>query len=170
MKPISSFAPIADLSATTLILGSMPGIASLEANQYYAHPRNAFWPMMSAIYEFGAISSYEERQNALKAAGVAVWDVLQSCIRTGSLDSSIQKNSCIPNDFSTFFKHHPHIRLIAFNGGEAERYFRKIVMPTLNIENVTLLKLPSTSPAHTMPFKEKLVAWKAIKDHKSLDC
>lgn len=163
MKPISSFAPIADPSATILILGSIPGIASLEANQYYAHPRNAFWPIMSAIYEFDAVSSYEERQSALKTAGVAVWDVLQSCVRTGSLDSSIQAGSRIPNDFSAFFNHHPHIRLIAFNGSEAERYFRKIVMPTLNLDDVKLLKLPSTSPAHTMPVKEKLIAWQVIK-------
>ena len=163
MKPISSFAPIADPSATILILGSIPGIASLEANQYYAHPRNAFWPMMSTIYEFDATSSYEERQHALKNAGVAMWDVLQSCVRIGSLDSSIQADSRIPNDFSTFFNHHPHIRLIAFNGTEAERYFRKIVMPTLKLDDVKLLKLPSTSPAHTMPFKEKLTAWQVIR-------
>lgn len=163
MKPISSFAPIADSSATILILGSIPGIASLEANQYYAHPRNAFWPIMSAIYEFDANSCYEVRQRALKNAGVAVWDVLESCVRAGSLDSSIQAGSRISNDFSIFFKHHPDIRLIAFNGGEAERCFRKIVMPTLNIDYVKLLKLPSTSPAHTIPFKEKLAAWQVIK-------
>ncbi len=163
MKPISSFAPIADPSATILILGSIPGIASLEANQYYAHPRNAFWPIICAIYELDATSSYEERQSALKTAGVAVWDVLQSCVRTGSLDSNIQADSRIPNDFSTFFNHHPHIRLVVFNGSEAERCFRKIVMPTLNLDDMKLLKLPSTSPAHTMPFKEKLIAWQVIK-------
>ncbi len=163
MKPISSFAPIAHPSAHILILGSIPGNASLEANQYYAHPRNDFWPIMSTIYEFDATSSYEERQSALKTAGVAVWDVLQTCIRSGSLDSNIQPDSRIPNDFSTFFKHHTDIRLIAFNGSEAERYFRKIVMPTLNIDYVKLLKLPSTSPAHTIPFKEKLAAWQVIK-------
>ncbi|MFV1922944.1 MAG: DNA-deoxyinosine glycosylase [Methylotenera sp.] len=163
MKPISSFAPIADSSATILILGSIPSIASLEANQYYAHPRNAFWPIMGAIYAFDATLSYELRQKALRSAGVAVWDVLQTCVRTGSLDRSIQTGSRIPNHFPAFFKRHPHIHLIAFNGNEAERYFRKIVMPTLNLDEVKLLKLPSSSPAHTMPFKEKLAAWKAIK-------
>lgn len=163
MKPINSFAPIANPSARLLILGSIPSIASLEANQYYAHPRNAFWPIMSAIYAFDATLSYELRQNALRSAGVAVWDVLQTCVRTGSLDSSIQTGSRIPNDFSTFFKHHPHIRLIAFNGSEAERYFRKTVMPTLNLDGIKLIKLPSTSPAHTISFKEKLAAWQAIK-------
>ena len=163
MKPINSFAPIAHPSAGLLILGSIPSIASLEANQYYAHPRNAFWPIMSAIYAFDATLSYELRQKALRSAGVAVWDVLQTCVRTGSLDSSIQTGSRIPNDFSTFFKHHPHIRLIAFNGSEAERYFRKTVMPTLNLDGIELIKLPSTSPAHTISFKEKLAAWQAIK-------
>jgi hypoxanthine-DNA glycosylase len=167
MESIRSFAPIAHPSAHILILGSIPGIASLEASQYYAHPRNVFWPIMGKIFNFEASSSYQVRQNALKSAGVAVWDVLQTCVRIGSLDSSIQAGSRIPNDFSTFFKHHPHIRLIAFNGSEAERYFQKTVMTKLDLNGVKFLKLPSTSPAHTIPFNEKLAAWQAIKTVKT---
>ncbi|MGJ8620888.1 MAG: DNA-deoxyinosine glycosylase [Methylophilaceae bacterium] len=167
MKPISSFAPITHPSATLLILGSMPGIASLEANQYYAHPRNAFWPMMGNIFSFDATLSYASRVKALNNAHVAVWDVMHTCVRTGSLDSNIQAETRTPNDFLTFFKHHHNIRVIAFNGSEAERYFRKSVMPTLNLVNVNFLKLPSTSPAHTIPFNEKLAAWQVIKTIKT---
>lgn len=162
MQPINSFAPICNPSTTILILGSMPGKASLTANQYYAHPRNAFWPVMGSIAHFDASLPYEARVNALKSANIAVWDVLQQCIRPGSLDSAIQKSSRVPNNFSAFFKQHIHIRLIAFNGAEAETSFKKYVSMNLELTDVNLVRLPSSSPTHTMPLDKKLLAWRTL--------
>ncbi len=124
MSVVTSFQPIADRSAQVLILGSMPGVLSLRAHQYYAHPRNAFWPIMASLYDFSLHSTYESRVQSLKAVPVAVWDVLHSCERMGSLDSAIANGSRIANDFESFFKHHPNIKLVAFNGTEAERSFK----------------------------------------------
>jgi len=162
MHPINSFAPICSPSAAILILGSIPSKASLSADQYYAHPRNAFWPVMSRIVHFDTNLPYDARVNALKTANIAVWDVLQQCIRPGSLDSAIQSGSRIANDFVTFFKHHPHIRLIAFNGVEAETSFKKHVLVNLKRINVSFVRLPSSSPAHTMSFEKKLLAWRSL--------
>ncbi len=120
MTKVNSFAPIANPTATILILGSIPGTASIKANQYYAHPRNAFWPIMGTLFNFDSALPYEARIGAIKKSNVAVWDVLLTCIRPGSLDSAIQTGSRIPNDFAVFFNQHPFIRLIAFNGVEAE--------------------------------------------------
>lgn len=162
MRPINSFVPICSPSATTLILGSMPSNASLTAAQYYAHPRNAFWPIMANIYQFNPAMPYEDRIKALKAADIAVWDVLQQCIRPGSLDSAIKKGSRVPNNFTAFFKEHPYIRLIAFNGAEAETSFNKHVLPNLELANTNLVRLPSSSPAHTLPLEKKMSAWRTL--------
>jgi len=163
---VTSFPPITSPTATTLILGSIPGIASLGANQYYAHPRNAFWPIMADLYGLDVTLPYQARTERLKAANVALWDVLQQCDRQGSLDSAIKTGSRIPNDFVGFLKQHPHIRLIAFNGAEAEASFKRYVKTKLNaegvnLENIHLVKLPSTSPAHTLAMAEKKAAWRA---------
>ena len=162
MHTVTSFPPITNPSAHILILGSMPGIASLNANQYYAHPRNAFWPIMAAIYHFDATLPYETRITALTSAHVAVWDVLQCCERQGSLDSAIKTGSRIPNNFATFFEQHPHIRLIVFNGAEAENSFKKHVQITLKLTTeCRLIRLPSTSPAHAIALEEKLSIWRS---------
>jgi hypoxanthine-DNA glycosylase len=162
MHQVESFAPITNPSAKILILGSMPGVASLKANQYYAHPRNAFWPIMGTILNFDATLPYPERINALKEGGVALWDVLQQCERPGSLDNAIKSGSRIVNDFDSFFQQHPHIQTIAFNGAEAEKTFKKHVLTTQDIPTASLIRLPSTSPAHTLPLIEKLAAWRHI--------
>jgi double-stranded uracil-DNA glycosylase len=137
----------------------MPGHESLIANQYYAYARNAFWPIMGSLLDFSPTLSYQARVNALQVANVAVWDVLKHCERQGSLDSAIKAGSRIPNDFKTFLKSHKQIRLIAFNGAEAERSFKKLIQATLNLTDIALIRLPSTSPAHTMPFVQKELAW-----------
>jgi hypoxanthine-DNA glycosylase len=160
MSTVKSFAPIANESAHILILGSMPGVRSLEANQYYAHPRNAFWRIMASICKFNAEAPYEARVEALKASGVALWDVLHTCERPGSLDSAIKAGSRFPNDFRAFFKGHPNIRLIGFNGAEAERSFLKYVQPGLSIEGISLKRLPSSSPAHAVSLEKKIGAWR----------
>jgi len=117
-RRIYSFPPIEDTSAKTLILGSMPGKASLEAQQYYAHPRNRFWQILGELLGTEASRSYEERVYTLKQSHIAVWDVLQSCTRSSSLDSDIRH--AVPNDFKGFFATHPHITHIFFNGTKAE--------------------------------------------------
>ncbi len=161
-SPIArSFPPIENPNATKLILGSMPGRASLEANQYYAHPRNAFWPIVGHICQFDPSLPYNERIKAIKAADIALWDVLAQCTRVGSLDSAIEQHSKVSNDFIKFLHQHPHIELIAFNGAEAEKSFKQLVLPNLKSEEITLVRLPSTSPAHTIPMQQKLATWQA---------
>jgi len=140
-----------------LILGNMPGVASLQAHQYYAHPRNAFWPITGTLFGFDPTAPYEDRVTALTAAGIAVWDVLKHCRRVGSLDSAVEPDSMVANDFDTFFTEHPTITHVYFNGAAAEKnYLRLVGKPT------SATRLPSTSPAHTMPFAAKLAAWGQI--------
>ncbi len=156
---VRSFAPIAAPDAHTLILGSMPGIASLEAGRYYAHPRNAFWPIMGALYGADPDIRYAERVATLKASGVAVWDVLRACEREGSLDADISAE--VPNNFASFFAAHPGVRRIGLNGAKAAASFRKHAAPVVPI-NARLEVLPSTSPAHAArSFEEKCALWRA---------
>lgn len=163
MSRIRGFPPIANASARTLILGSMPGQASLHAGQYYAHPRNAFWPIVSELLGIRNGASYAVRIRALQSAGIALWDVLQSCKRDGSLDARIQAGSVTVNDFRQFLDSHRRITRIYFNGATAESTFRRAVLPALGPLSPTLTRLPSTSPAHaSLSIKEKLEAWRLI--------
>lgn len=164
MSEIHSFLPIADVSARILVLGSMPGKESLRAQQYYAHPRNSFWMIMGEL--FGALPTlpYESRTEILKAAGVAVWDVLASCTRDGSLDSDIDKTSIVANDFSTFFRNHTQISAVFFNGTMAEHCFARHVLPQLTSQPLHFQRLPSTSPANAaVRYETKREAWAAIE-------
>jgi hypoxanthine-DNA glycosylase len=163
---VQCFSPIADPDARILILGSMPGTASLEANRYYAHPRNAFWPIMGELFGAGPTYIYDKRLEILKANKIALWDVLGACFRKGSLDSDIDPKTISPNDFETFFKMHPFIKHVFFNGSKAEEIFRKRVVHTLNLKSLHYQKLPSTSPAHaSLSFEQKLAIWgELIKD------
>jgi TDG/mug DNA glycosylase family protein len=160
-----SFPPIADSRAQVLVLGSMPGVASLGAGEYYAHPRNAFWPIMGELFGAGPELPYAARRERLMAAGVAVWDVLRSCRRLGSLDTAIERESEEANDFAEFFAAHPAVRLVAFNGQKAETAFRRHMTPTLDevtLERLSFVRLPSTSPAHAgRSLAVKLEAWRA---------
>ena len=162
MSRIASFKPIESNSARILILGSMPGAMSLAAKQYYAHPRNSFWKIMSTILGIPETASYEERISALQRAGIALWDVLHSCVRDGSLDADIEKDSIRANDFSTFFRRYPTINVVCFNGATAEKYFKQIVIPTLPQSRMRYVRLPSTSPAHaSLSFDQKVTVWRA---------
>lgn len=155
---VRSFAPVAAPDARILILGSMPGVASLEAGEYYAHPRNAFWPIMGALFGAGPDLPYTERVARLVACGVAVWDVLQACEREGSLDANIRSE--VPNDFDSFFAAHPAIRCIGLNGGKAAASFRKYAASG-RVTGVQVHVLPSTSPAHAARgFEEKCRVWR----------
>jgi len=146
---VRSFPPLARSDARLLILGSMPGKASLAANQYYAHPRNLFWPIVIETFSAPAGTSYENRLELLRTHGVALWDVLQQCYRETSLDADITADSVVVNDFRRFFAEHPHIRKILFNGAKAEQLFRRLVLPPLSgAEKFEMMRLPSTSPAN----------------------
>ncbi len=167
MAVVNSFPPITNPDATILILGSMPGVASLAEQQYYAHPRNAFWTIIEAVLKIDKTLAYTQRVKALQQTHVALWDVLQQCERPGSLDSAIKKESRYPNDFATFFGRHTKIKTIVFNGGEAEKSFRQTVLPDLeNTDALTLLRAPSTSPAYTLALEEKLQQWQLLLNRK----
>ncbi len=159
---IRCFPPVADpATARVLVLGSMPGVASLSAGQYYAHPRNQFWPIMGALFGAHPSLPYDERLRALTHAGIALWDVLASCSRSGSLDTAIDLRSVQANDFATFLDTHPMINRVCFNGSLAERRFRLDVMP--RVRPLDMVKLPSTSPAHAaLSPAEKLAAWRRV--------
>lgn len=163
--PVFSFPPIADARARVLVLGSMPGVASLRLQQYYGHPHNAFWKIMGHWLGFDAAAPYAQRRDAMLHSGVAVWDVLASCVREGSLDAAITRDSIVPNDFSAFFAEHPRIRRVCFNGATAAEVFRRHVRPGLGAAGDALeyLRLPSTSPAHAgMAFAAKREAWRVV--------
>lgn len=160
-----AFPPILGADARLLILGSMPGEESLRRQQYYAHPRNAFWPIMSRLMRLPGDAGYAQRVMALIGHGIALWDVMAECRRRGSLDSAIRPESIRVNDFGTLFREHPGIELILFNGGTAEREFGRRVIPALGLaaRRIETMRLPSTSPAYAgMPFEAKLNAWSVI--------
>ncbi|MBL8832675.1 MAG: DNA-deoxyinosine glycosylase [Rhodospirillales bacterium] len=157
------FPPIAAPDARLLILGTLPGQASLAARQYYAHPRNAFWPILGAVFGFAPEEPYEARVAALLRAKVAVWDVCEAAVRPGSLDSAIRGDTIRPNDFAAFFKRHPAIARVGFNGATAAALYRRHAQPTDGHDFATL---PSTSPAHAaMGPAEKRRRWASfLKD------
>ena len=163
MSDIQSFPPIADKNARLLILGSIPGKASLEAGEYYAHPRNQFWRIIAELLDTGPLITYPNKTQALLDAHIAVWDVMHSCFRPGSLDAAIDKNSIVANDFKGFLAEHPHINQVFFNGATAEQAFRRLVLPNLIKPTLRLQRLPSTSPAHAaLSFQQKLLDWRLI--------
>lgn len=164
MVQVHGFPPISRPDARVLILGSMPSRESLAQGQYYAHPRNAFWPIMTTLLEFNA-GDYAQRTGQLTARGVAVWDVLQACYRSGSLDSAIANRGMVTNDFPAFLRRHPHLRRIYFNGSKAEALYLKQVLPALSraAASLPLRRLPSTSPAHAgLSLEQKRAAWRVI--------
>ncbi len=166
MKRHHSFPPVADRNARILILGSMPGQRSLDDQQYYAHPHNAFWKIMGELVGAHPQLPYEQRLQKLKQAGIALWDVLHSCEREGSLDSDIKQEEA--NNFAQLFADHPDITHVYFNGAKAEQSFRKFVLGKQQIPELEMSRLPSTSPAHAgMRYEEKLDAWRVITQQRA---
>jgi hypoxanthine-DNA glycosylase len=164
---IRGFPPVCGERPRLLILGSMPGVASLEAVEYYAHPRNAFWPIMQALLGIERALPYAQRCAALEAAGVALWDVFESCVRPGSLDSAIEPASVRANALPALLERHAAIRVVCFNGRAAEQAFRRHVAPLLGPRADTLRQvgLPSTSPANaSWSFERKLSAWRVVAE------
>jgi TDG/mug DNA glycosylase family protein len=155
----TGFPPVAQRDTRILILGSLPGERSIREQQYYAHPQNAFWRIMREI--FGIEGEYADRCRQLAENRIALWDVLQSSVRPGSMDADIRLASAAPNDFAHFFGAHGRIRLIAFNGKKAQQLFERFVDPLGIADSIRRVGLPSTSPAYaSLSFSGKLLAWR----------
>lgn len=158
MERIYSFEPVSDEKCRVLILGSVPGTASLRKEEYYGHERNGFWKVIYSLFGEEYEGGYDKRKKFLLNHGIALWDVIKSCEREGSLDSHI-KNPEI-NDFESFFKKHPNIRNVFFNGKKAYGLFKKAM--GFGFENIDFTCLKSTSPANAIKFEDKLGDWKKI--------
>ncbi len=141
----------------------MLSVMSVQSQQYYGNPRNAFWRITGELFGFAADDPYGDRTAALIAHGVAVWDVLKSCRRAGSLDSAIEPDTVVGNNFGELFLAQPGISRIFFNGAAAEKNFYRLVRVA---PDVHYRRLPSTSPAQTMRYEDKLAIWRdAIAEH-----
>jgi hypoxanthine-DNA glycosylase len=149
--------PIVGEGAHTLVLGNMLSVLSVASAQYYGNPRNAFWRITGELFGFAADDPYDDRCAALVANGIAVWDVLKSCRRAGSLDSAVEPASMVGNDFGELFLAHSDITRIFFNGAAAQKNFTRLVRVA---PDAHYRRLPSTSPAHTMRYEDKLAAWR----------
>lgn len=152
--------------ARVLVLGSMPGQRSLDQQQYYAHAQNSFWPIMAELFGFSAGRPYPERLVLLQRQGIALWDVLASCERPGSLDAAIIETSIEVNDFVRLFQRHPALDTVFFNGAKSEQSYRKYVIPRLSgiAQPERLQRLPSTSPAYaSLNYAQKLQQWRQVQ-------
>ena len=159
---VHGFEPILGAKPTVLVLGTLPSVKSLEKQQYYGHPRNTFWWIMSELCGFSDTYSYPEGVDALRQNNIAVWDVIRACHRPGSLDARIDQSTLSANDFSGFLASWPSIQVIAFNGQAASKLFSQHVV--LDDWQGDFIALPSTSPANASMTKEaKLKKWKALK-------
>ncbi len=165
---VVGFSPIIDVQgndAKILVLGSAPSVKSLEQQEYYAHPQNAFWWIMSHIFKFDINLPYKDRQKLLIEEGVLVWDVLASCQRSGSLDSQIQSATQVANNIPELLGSQASIKAILCNGGTAFRLLKKH-HPDLFNETYDILQMPSTSPAYaSLNRQEKLKKWMSIKQY-----
>lgn len=157
---ISSFPPIVDSDSKILILGSVPGVKSLEKQQYYAHPQNKFWKIIFELFNENFTDNYQERIALLKKKNIALWDVIDSCERKGSLDSEIKNEEA--NQIEDLLEKYPKIQAIFCNGGKSFKNLQKILGKDYKIP---VFLLPSTSPLHTISFERKLEDWKVIKNH-----
>ena len=148
-------APVIARHTKLLVLGSFPGAASLQAQQYYGHPRNHFWPLLSALWDVDLVAmNYRQRLAELRRRGLGLWDIYASCRREGSLDQAIEDAKT--NDLASLRRRAPALRWVAHNGGESARAMRHVA--SLGYE---VLRLPSTSPANaSWSFDRKLAAWR----------
>ena len=164
MPQVHSFEPVIGRDPRVIILGSMPGVISLNAVQYYANPHNAFWRIMADLFAFPALVGYEARIEHIKTCPLILWDTLKACHREGSLDSKIRKQDIEANDICGLIRDFPGIQAIVFNGAASEKYFMSLVAPELINHQLELIRLPSTSPANAaMSFEQKLDAWRCLR-------
>jgi hypoxanthine-DNA glycosylase len=157
---IFSFPPIIDDHSEIIILGSIPGVKSLEKQQYYGHPQNKFWKIIFELLDEEFTEDYEQRIQTLKKHHIALWDVIDSCERKGSLDAEIKNEEA--NQIVELLEDHPNIKAIFCNGGKSYKNLQKILGKNYKIP---LFLLPSTSPLHTVSFEKKLEDWKKIKQY-----
>jgi hypoxanthine-DNA glycosylase len=162
------FPPVLGDNPKVLVLGTMPSVKSLQEQQYYGHPRNAFWWIMSQICGFSPELPYEDRLTKVKGFGVAIWDVAYSCHRPGSLDSNIDQATLKANDIVELLRKNPDIGAIAFNGQASAKLFKKFI-GDIDL-NLSFLNLPSTSPANaSMKKEDKLEKWNVLLDYLCSD-
>lgn len=167
MKPLPGrlrgLPPVLAADSRVLVLGSFPGAASLAAHAYYAHPRNHFWPIMAALLDEALVAMpYPARLAALQSHRVGLWDTIVACRRPGSLDAAIRDP--LPATPARVARRAPGLQLVCFNGKMAAR-----AAPEWQAAGYATLALPSTSPAYTLPWADKLAAWCAIADHLEAD-
>ncbi|MCU7617148.1 DNA-deoxyinosine glycosylase [Chryseobacterium sp. PBS4-4] len=154
---ISSFPPIINNTSKIIILGSIPGVKSLEKQQYYGHPQNKFWKIIFELFHEEFTDDYDQRIAVLKKNHVALWDVIDSCERKGSLDSEIKNEEA--NQIAELLEEYPNIKAIFCNGGKSYKNLQKLLGKNFRIP---IYLLPSTSPLHTISFKRKFEDWKKI--------
>lgn len=162
MHRINSFPPIVDEHSEILILGSVPGLKSLEMQQYYAHPQNQFWKIMFHLFDKDFSLDYQKRIALLKDNKIALWDVIESCERKGSLDTEIKNE--LDNNIPQLIENHPNIKTIYCNG---QKSYKNLVKMLGKDFKIPIVVLPSTSPLHTVKFEEKFERWKGIKSDRS---
>jgi hypoxanthine-DNA glycosylase len=161
MTTIASFAPIVDATTEILILGSIPSVKSLEKVEYYGNKQNQFWKIIFSIFKQESVPEYyKNKVNFLLQNRIGLWDVVRNCERKGSLDIAIKHQEI--NDFDTFLNEHPKITTLLFNGKTAYQFFYKKYGQT---KGITYYVMPSTSPANTIPFENKLNEWSLILSH-----
>ena len=149
-----SFDPVFTPEARVMIVGSMPSVKSLADAQYYAHPRNAFWPILFDVFGAAPTGDYEAKKALIRGNALALWDAAQSCEREGSLDSAMRDVAY--NDFASLYARCPHIHTVLCNGGTAHALFVKSGFAG----DRRVIRMPSTSQAYTMPYARKLQIWK----------
>ena len=162
-EELQGLAPVVGRETRLVVLGSFPSVASLRAQQYYAHPRNHFWPLLSAIWGVDLVAMpYRARLAEVKRRGLGIWDVYARCRREGSLDSAIEDG--VPNDLASLKRRAPKLEAVAHNGGESAR-----TMQRLQALGLATHRLPSSSPANaSWSFERKLAAWRAVFAHYDL--
>jgi TDG/mug DNA glycosylase family protein len=164
MPRVFSIEPIIGRNPRIIILGSMPGIISINAAQYYANPRNLFWTVLADLFSIDIDCSYESKVQQMEELPIILWDTLKACHREGSLDSKILSANIEANDIGALLKQFPTVQAIAFNGGASAKYFDRLVKPQLSKDlSVELFKMPSTSPANAgMKQQQKLEIWRRL--------
>ncbi|MFN8255094.1 MAG: DNA-deoxyinosine glycosylase [Bacteroidales bacterium] len=156
---VYSFPPVVSEKSLVLILGTMPGRASLQANEYYAHEQNAFWKILFLIFNQPFSKIYSEKTRLIINNSLSIWDTLKYCERPGSLDSSIKNE--VPNDINGLLNIYPGIRHVIFNGKQAEKFYHKYNNKN---DKITLHTMPSTSPANAkISNADKIARWSIIK-------
>ena len=168
MEQLKSLDSIIDSESRVIILGTMPGSESLSKMQYYANAKNPFWDIVFAVFDSEPLATYEDKVKFLKNKGIALWDVLDTCSRKGSLDSEIKSEKA--NDFNGLFSRYNNLRLVVFNGTKARELYDKHVR--LYPGNIIFRQMPSTSPTpgkYVKSLDEKIADWKVIREYVGND-